>query len=173
MKVKGKYFQSIFDTTINDKNWASNHLKAISLNYSKSLFFNDIYPVLSSAYLQCSSASLSEINVFLLKTIAQLIGIKTKISLSKDFVLEEGRSRRLLSICLQAGASVYWSGPAARSYLDHELFNYHGIDIRYMNYDHYNEYPQLWGDFVHGVSIIDLLMNCGSSSASYLKYIQK
>ena len=52
-----------------------------------------------SAYLQCSSASLSEINVFLLKTIAQLIGIKTKISLSKDFVLEEGRSRRLLSIC--------------------------------------------------------------------------
>ena len=30
VKVKEKYFQSIFDTTINDKNWASNHLKAIS-----------------------------------------------------------------------------------------------------------------------------------------------
>ena len=170
VNVKGKYFQSIFETTINDKDWASRHLKAISLNYSKSLYYQDIYPVLETAYLKCSSEFLSEVNIFLLRTIARLIGLKTKFTLCRDYVLENGKSERLLSICMQAGASIYFSGPAARKYLDHELFQQHGVQIQYMDYGHYPEYSQLWGKYVHEVSIIDLLMNCGPSAANYLKY---
>ena len=60
VSVKGKYDQSIFETTIQSNEWASNHLKAIELNYSKSPYFRDIYPVLEDAYRQCSSNSLSE-----------------------------------------------------------------------------------------------------------------
>ena len=32
----------------------------------------------------------------------------------------------------------------------------------WFDYAGYPEYPQLWGEFTHGVTILDLLFNCGT-----------
>ena len=88
---------------------------------------------------------------------------------SSDYQLEDDRSLRLASICRQAGAQVYLSGPAARVYLDESLFAREGIEVRYMDYSSYPEYPQLHGPFRHDVSVIDLLLNTGAEARRYLK----
>ena len=35
-------------------------------------------------------------------------------------------------------------------------------------YNDYPIYPQLWGDFEHSLSILDLLFNCGAKSFEYM-----
>ena len=83
--------------------------------------------------------------------------------------MEEERTQRLVGICRQAGASVYLSGPSARAYLDETLFEDEGIEVRYMSYDGYREYPQVHPPFRHDVSILDLLLNTGRHARTYLK----
>ena len=47
-----------------------------------------------------------------------------------------------------------------------------GIGLEYKVYD-YPEYPQLWGEYTHGVTILDLLFNCGSESPHYMKFVRR
>ena len=37
-----------------------------------------------------------------------------------------------------------------------------------MNYRNYSEYPQKWGEFIHNVSILDLLFNLGPDCLEYI-----
>jgi len=76
----------------------------------------------------------------------------------------------LINICHQAGANVYFSGPAAKSYINERLFAESGIQVVWFDYGGYADYPQLWGEFVHGVSILDLLFNCGKAAPKYMKF---
>jgi hypothetical protein len=51
-------------------------------------------------------------------------------------------------------------------YQDEERFKEEGIELVYSDFVH-PIYPQLWGDFVEGLSIIDLLFNMGSESKKF------
>ncbi len=77
----------------------------------------------------------------------------------------------MVDLCAQYGASEYVSGPAAKDYLDENMFTSRDIDVTWFDYSGYPEYPQLWGEFVHGVTILDLLFNCGRSTSRYMKYL--
>ena len=99
------------------------------------------------------------------------LGIKTKISNSWDYDLPDGKTERLAALCLQAGAREYISGPAARDYIDRSVLERSGINLTWFNYEGYPPYPQLWGDFVHEVSVLDLLFNCGPQSPRYMKHV--
>lgn len=166
VNAKGKYDQKICETEVNDKSWADNHWKTIVYNYAKAKHFKEIYHCLEPIYKECKEISLlSRINYRFIYELCGLLGIKTKISWSSDYTASGGRSERLLELCKQAGADEYLSGPAAQSYLDEQLFLSQGVQVRWMNYEGYREYSQLFPPFTHGVSIIDLLMNEGADGA--------
>ncbi len=74
---------------------------------------------------------------------------------------------------MRAGATTYLSGPAAQAYMDIEAFTSKGVGVEWMDYSGYVEYPQLYGDFDHHVSVIDLLYMTGKDAPSYLKYAPK
>ena len=66
--------------------------------------------------------------------------------------------------------------PAARAaillyevYDDEAAFAASGIEISYMTYTGYPEYPQVYGDFQHAVSVIDLLFNTGADASAFLE----
>jgi len=86
-----------------------------------------------------------------------------------DYAAASGRTERLVSICQQAGADTYVSGPSARGYIDEACFRAAGIELRYFDYAGYPEYPQLHGPFEHAVSVIDLLCNTGPDARRYLQ----
>jgi hypothetical protein len=67
------------------------------------------------------------------------------------------------------GAQRYLSGPAAKDYLHEDVFLQEGIEVEWMEYDNYSEYPQLYPPFTHHVSVIDLLLNTGTNSIHYMK----
>jgi hypothetical protein len=86
-----------------------------------------------------------------------------------DYNLIGDKTERLVHLCQQARATVYLSGPAAKAYLNEDLFSSEGIAVSYMDYSGYPVYGQLYPPFESQVSIIDLIFNEGPDATSYMK----
>ena len=169
VEVKGKYFQKINETVISDPNWGMHHWKTIQYNYHKTPYFTLYKDQFEEAFLNNDKKYLTEINLQFLQLICGILGINTPIRFSKEFELKEEKTERLVDICKKIGATDYYSGPAAKAYMNESLFANENINIHYFDYSGYPEYPQLFNNFAHDVSIIDLLFNEGENAKKYMK----
>ena len=170
VEVKGKYFKKIKDTKIADKEWNLSHWEIIKQNYKGAKHFKEVSEWLEPLYKNCDYEYLTDVNLHFLNEICRFLEIKTEIRFSSDFELAEGKTERLVDICLELKATDYYSGPAAKDYMEIEKFDNQNINVHYWDYSKYPEYHQLNGPFEHGVSIIDLVLNEGNGSH---KFIQK
>lgn len=167
--AKGRFEQRILDTMISDPEWADRHWKTIAGAYGAAPFFDQYRDALGALYRASGLERLSDVNRRFLEAICGLLGIHTRLSWSTDYTAEGSRTQRLVNLCRVAGATEYVSGPAARAYIEDDLFRNAGIELTYMDYSGYPEYTQLHGPFEHGVSIIDLLFNTGPDAHRYMK----
>lgn len=113
---------------------------------------------------------LSDLNTRLIRAICGFLGINTRLVKSRDYNLSGTRTARLIELLTKLGATTYVSGPSAGAYIDENLFRESGIGLEYKSYS-YREYPQLAGDFIGEVTVLDLIANCGPDSHAYLKSI--
>ncbi len=171
VKVKGKYHQTIRETEIDGTEWAMAHWKAWAQNYRHAACFEQIAPWLEPLYRDASCDSISQLNRRFIEAICSYLGITTTITNSWNYTLLDGKSERLADLCRQAGADEYVSGPAAKDYIDSAAFTDCGLRLTWFDYAGYPEYPQLWGEFTHGVSILDLLFNCGRDAGRYMRCV--
>jgi hypothetical protein len=167
--VKGKFYQTIRETTISEPDWMRKHWATIQHNYGKSPYFNEYRELFEDLYLGATDQYLSNINHRFLTAICGLLGITTKISWSMDYGVIDGKTERLVDLCRKASGTEYISGPAAKDYIVEELFHEAGITLSYMDYSGYPEYPQLFQPFDHYVSIIDLIFNTGPAAREHMK----
>jgi hypothetical protein len=169
VKVKGKYHQTIRETEIDGVAWAKLHWKSLCQNYRRANHFAEMAQELEQLYLRTEYSHLSQLNRTFIEWVCSKLKIKTIISNSWDYTLTEGKTERLTYLCCQAGGSEYISGPSAKTYIDESVFKEKGIKLTWFDYNGYPEYPQLWGDFTHGITVLDLLFNCGDNSPNYMK----
>lgn len=169
VEVKGKYFQKIKETRISEPDWAVKHWNSIIHNYSRAKYFNEYRQVFEKLYLENKEEYLSKVNYNFIKSICEILGIKTKMMWSDEFNLLEEKTERLVDICKSLGVTDYYSGPAAKAYMNEELFEKENIRVHYFDYSGYPEYEQLHGEFTHAVSIIDLIFNEGPNSTKFMK----
>jgi hypothetical protein len=172
VEVKGKFHQKINETLISEKDWGRKHWQTIVHNYSKAQYFNDYRGIFENAYLSCAEQKLSEINYNFIKTICGILNIKSNIRWSDEFNVTGEKSERLVAICKLIGGTDYFTGPAAKSYIDEELFRESNINLHYLDYSGYPEYRQLHGKFDHYVTILDLIFNEGPNAAKFMKSFQ-
>ncbi len=165
VNVKGKFNQKINETHISDKDWGKKHWGTIKQAYKKAPFFNESCEVFEKIYLNYKSEQLSEINLEFIQTICNLLDIETKIVYSKDLNLKGDKTEKLLNLCLDLGITDYYSGPAAKDYMDTKLFENKNVNVHWFDYSGYPEYHQLYEGFEHGVTILDLLFNEGVEGA--------
>lgn len=168
--TKGRYYQKIKDVELSDDTWNKRHWDIIKINYKDSRHFKHYAPFFESLYLTCTSRYLSEVNYTFIAAICNLLDINTKISWSMDYELVEGKTERLVNLCLQAQGGCYISGPSAKNYIEEPLFTRHGIKLEYIDYSNYLEYGQQYNNFEHGVSILDLIFNEGDNAGQYMLY---
>lgn len=169
--TKGQYHQKICETKVDGVGWAVSHWKALEQNYKRAPHFYEIAEWLKPLYLNETYTNISQLNRRFTEAICSYLGIETLITNSSDYSLIEGKTERLASLCEQAGGGEYITGPAARGYIDEQVFTNMGIQLTWFDYDGYPHYPQLWGEFTHTVSILDLLFNCGKGSFRYMRYV--
>jgi hypothetical protein len=162
--------QKISETQVSSSKWGVKNWNAIKTNYGKAPHFKLYGPQFEQFYLTQTSTFLSDINISLIKTICEILKIKTKISNVADYDLAGDANEKLIGLCKQSKASHYLSGPAAKDYLKEDRFSNEGITVEWMDYSGYPEYPQLHPPFTHHVSILDLIFNTGHDSFKYMKY---
>ncbi len=170
--VGQKISRRIRDVVLQDSGWQEKHWRSLEANYRRAPHFREIAGWLEPMYVSASYTHLSSLNRRFIEAICGYLGIRTVISNSWDYTLIEGKTDRLADLCVQAGGTEYLSGPAAKDYIDGNVFAGRGIGLTWFDYSGYAEYRQLWGDFVHEVTILDLLFNCGSDSCRYMRYVR-
>ena len=166
--VIGGIHQNIYEVKIDySGNWSEVHKKMIHHSYAKAEFYNcykdEIFGIYTNKF-----QTLSELNINSIIKISKLLDIETEFVNSKNICSKGNKDDKLIEICQSVGADKYLSGPLAKNYIVDEKFEKAGITLEYQNYSGYLEYPQLWGDFNHFVSIIDVIFNCGEKAPYYI-----
>ena len=104
---------------------------------------------------------LNDINIFFIKFIISKLKIDTEIIISSNEDFSGKKSDLILNICSNLKASKYLSGTGSEDYLDIDSFKEKGIIVEFME-SLPAIYTQIHGDFMPGLSIIDMMMNMSS-----------
>jgi len=152
----------------NKTRWNVKHFNQIYHNYHKTPYFKDFYSFIEEVYLKENWLSLSEFNQCLIKKISRYLHIYTSFYKSSDFQLPQEKNSMLIGLVQELGGTNYVSGPKAESYLKLDQFQKAGIEVNFFKYPDYPEYPQMWKDFEHQVSILDLMFNIGPNSGDFI-----
>lgn len=153
---KASYLEAAFA----DERWRKKHLKTVEQSYRQAAHFREIHELYSNELER--HETLVDLNIGLIDTFTSYLGIETRrVRLSELLPSFGQKTELIIDICRALGAGTYLSGTGGgRDYNDEELLNRHGIDLRYDDFT-YPTYPQLGGAFEPGLSILDLLFNCG------------
>lgn len=142
----------------NRQPWQKKMLKTIQMAYSKAPEYPTVYPMIENL-INASHESMSAFNSSIITTIAQWLEIKTQIVVaSKLPQVSDDKNFRLIELIKAVNGTVYLSGNGARQYNDESAYNNNHITLTYTNFKA-QEYPQLHGAFIPGLSILDALMN--------------
>jgi hypothetical protein len=151
----------------NEQDWGGKHWRAIKTHYRSAPFFSQYAGFFEGALAWRRWNRLSDLNVCVISKICETLGIRTRLINSRSLGLTGRKTDRLIQICRACDANRYLSGPSARNYIEPEKFAAIGVEIEYMVYN-YPPYPQQFGPFIEGASIIDLLFNCGPMSTEFI-----
>jgi len=167
--VQGSRTQRICDVQIGDPLWAQRHWRTLSQAYARAPYFAEYRDEIESLYTSVPERTLSAINERFIRALCGLLGIATPIAHTVDDTEHETKTEKLVAICVEAGATEYLCGPASRDYIEGWRFDEAGIALAYADYSDYPEYPQLFGPFLHEVTVLDLIFNTGPGARSYMK----
>lgn len=162
--------QAIDQIRVADGRWATKHWNTLAQNYARARYFKDYAAQIEQLYGEARELEfLSAINALFIRRLCGLLGVTTRITPSGTYALEGDRVARLVGICRQAQATTYLSGPSARGYIDEQAFAAGGVGVEWMDYSGYPVYGQPYPPFEHGVSVVDLLFNCGPLHREFMK----
>lgn len=151
----------------NRSDWRKKHWLSIYYAYKKSRYFDRYSEIFEHFYKQ-EWQYLVEASSQMFFSLLNTLKIKTPIRMASALGVEGKKEELVLNICQSVQASEYLSGPDGRNYLNPELWQEHKVKIEFHDYLH-PQYPQLHGDFLPYMSVIDLLFNCGPESLTILK----
>lgn len=166
--------QTIDQARIAGAGWAERHIRVIEHNYRRARAFDEtsswLFPSLRKA---AGFPLLTEVNACLIAEFCRRLGITRTIRrctdiVSRDALANMEPTERVIQLCASAGATHYLTGPTAKDYLLLDKFEQAGIEVQWMDYGRLPQYRQCWDGFEPRVSVIDLLLNCGSSAPEFL-----
>ena len=159
---------TVLQTRINDDtDWRKKHLDLFTENYRRAGFFDEAFELLQNL-LAARDATISALNTRTIGQLCDYLGIATPLAYDSEHEPEGKGTARLIDLLMKLGATTYLSGPSGRNYLDEGEFRRRGIALEYKTYD-LAPYPQLWGEFVSEVSIVDLIANCGPACLTRIR----
>jgi len=164
----GRGLQLIKDVEIaEDRIWRHKHLASIEHAYSNAPYFGEHMPFFERLYGR-QWTRLLDLNLEALHYLRDQVGVVTPFRLGSEFGAYGRGSELLVRMCEKAGADTFAVSRRAHPYLNEQIFSERGIALHYLSYAP-PIYPQLWGDFISNLSLIDLLLNCGPKTLQILR----
>jgi len=133
-------------------------LKTIQSSYSKSPFYDEVYPFIEQVF---EANSFCELNETFIIELCKKFELKTQILKMSDLEVEGAKNELIVGIGKKVEGTVYLSGTGAKSYNDPAYFKEHNIELIYQNYSplEYTQYNSKV--FNKNLSVIDYLFNQG------------
>lgn len=150
----------------NTINWRKKHWKSILFAYKKTPFFFRYADFFEDLYKK-EWNYLVELNDHIMFYLLNTLGIHVEIRRASDEKFIGNKSLLVLDMCKKLGSDIYIFGTLGKNYVDIDEFSRAGIKTYFQDYVH-PEYPQIHGDFIPYMSVIDLLFNCGPNSLDVL-----
>lgn len=138
--------------------WAKKMLRTVTESYVKAPFYDQVYPMFER-WLTAEVEGISELNVRILSDVCEYVGLKTEIVPTSKIYANSNLSsvERVLDICEREAAGHYINAIGGRELYSHEVFKGEGITLNFLKPTLFS-YPQGKGDFVSGLSMLDVLM---------------
>lgn len=168
--VTQQRFQNINEVrTYDETRWKAKHWNALVVNYSKSKYFAKYADFFQQVYTR-DWELLVDLNLYLIQNLMNMLGLNTPIVRSSALDLREGARKTdlLIDICRVVGGDTYLSGVGGKNYMEMEKFEKERIEVIFQEFKH-PTYPQLFGEFLPYMSVIDLLFNCGDRSLDIIR----
>jgi WbqC-like protein len=158
---KGRYDQATRDVEIDETAaWRAVHLRTLQTVLARAPYRDELLAVVEPIYGRDDLHLLTDLNMEIIRAVADRLGIATRLVLASELSTEGSSTQLMVSLTEAVGGDVYLSGPTGRKYLEPELFDAAGLELRYHSFD-VVEYPQLYGAFEPGLSCLDYIANCG------------
>ncbi|AXE34591.1 hypothetical protein DK843_09940 [Chromobacterium phragmitis] len=166
VRQKGHLRSSLRDTEMDDAQpWRDKHLRAIATNYAKAPDFRAKFARLEPLY-RMPSRNLAEFCWTQLQFWLAELQIDTRLARSSQLSELGKKSDLVLDLCRHFDADHYLSGALGRNYLREQDFAEAGIAIDYQSFTP-APYPQLYGAFEPGLSVLDWWMNRADPGAGF------
>ena len=153
--------QYLDEVRIDEKQqWKKKFKTILEINYSKSDYFPENFEFICKM-IEDNENHLSGYNILNIKRICEALDIKTDFYLQSDMVTNEKATGLVIEITKQLHGTAYLCGAGSANYQDDDMFSESHITLLHQNFVH-PVYPQITaGNFIPGMSIIDVLLNCG------------
>jgi len=148
--------------------WREKIVKTLEANYRKAPFFEEVFPFIEKA-ISNPENNLARYNISFISSLVELLDMNvSKLILGSSLSIDGQATDLLIGMTKAVGGSVYMCGGGAEGYQEDEDFAANGLSLMYQNFMH-PVYPQCNTNiFVHGLSIIDALMNYGFEQTKLL-----
>lgn len=142
----------------NDIEAKKKNIQTLEHSYKKAPHFSEVMSVLEP-FLMAEHDNLAEYNVASNRLICDYLSIKTEILLFSELDCDKELTRqyRIYDVCRALGGNEYINAIGGTELYDFEEFRENGIELAFLKTDDI-VYPQLGGEFVPNLSIIDVMM---------------
>lgn len=133
-------------------------LKTIALHYARAPQQDAVMPLLEKILLH-SERNLAEVLEFGIRELCAFMGINTPIHRASDLAISDIQDKqdRVIKTMKTLGGERFLNPIGGLDLYEDALFKRNGLELRFHRMSALN-YPQLKGDFVANLSIIDVLM---------------
>lgn len=146
------------------KKWTVKFLKSIQQSYSKSPFYNLVFPIIEEVF-SGDHSSISDLTKASIKLTSKYLGIETEfVNSSQKYKNNHLKSQaRVIDICKLEDADTYINAIGGLELYNPLDFLNNGIELRFLKPTMvpYNQFKT--DEFIPGLSIIDFIMNIDPS----------
>jgi hypothetical protein len=146
----------------NAENWAGQHWGTFKSNYSRAPFWEKYCDFFEQTYSQ-KWTMLIDLNMHIMRGLMRFLNIEKPLVMASSLGVSGKGSELVLAQCKVLGANVHLSGIGGRNYLNLKRFEAEGIKVVFQDFQ-YPVYPQLHGEFVPNLSVVDYLFCTGGKS---------
>jgi hypothetical protein len=164
--------QAIREVRLNNQiPWQEKHWRSLVAAYGNAPWFGKYKDDFEKFYAK-RWENMAELNIDSIVLLNRLLGIASPMERSSAYHFEGTSTQRLVNICRHFKADMYLSGSGGKDYIEQDFFDTAGIKVVFEEFSP-PSYAQHWSrsedEFIPGLSVIDLLFNCGDESLSVLK----
>lgn len=130
--------------------------------YARTPYYNKYWPSIKHA-IEVGYPSLAQVDINAIRTILSIIGLRVDVSLASELYESADATDRLIGLCKAVNCSAMIMGEV--SWICHDIARITDAGIALHKQTYVNNqptYPQVFGDFIPGLSTIDALFNVGA-----------